>query len=111
MSSKIFPSLDLNFIYIRYSPTISKSRITASNQQICRVDREAHVKEYSPDLGVIGSLLTQKVKEWVISAQLEKRYTKNEILTMYLNRFDWVNNAVGINSAANIYFNKKPKSN
>ena len=53
----------------------------------------------------IGRVM-QKLKEWVISAQLEKRYTKNEIIVMYLNRFDWVNNAVGIKSAAAIYFNK-----
>ena len=50
----------------------------------------------------------QKLKEWIISAQLEKRYTKDEILTMYLNRFDWVNNAVGIKSASRVYFNKTP---
>ncbi|MEC7863769.1 MAG: transglycosylase domain-containing protein [Bacteroidota bacterium] len=50
----------------------------------------------------------QKLKEWVIAAQLEKRYTKDEILTMYLNRFDWVNNAVGIKSASRVYFNKEP---
>ena len=50
----------------------------------------------------------QKLKEWVISAQLEKKYTKDEILSMYLNRFDWVNNAVGIKSASAVYFNKKP---
>ncbi len=52
--------------------------------------------------------ITQKLKEWIISAQLEKRYTKDEILIMYLNRFDWVNNAVGIKSASSVYFNKKP---
>jgi len=52
--------------------------------------------------------VVQKLKEWVISVQLEKRYTKNEILAMYLNRFDWVNNAVGIKSAAKVYFNKEP---
>ena len=51
----------------------------------------------------------QKLKEWIIASQLEKRYTKNEIITMYLNKFDWVNNAVGIKSAAQVYFNKKPK--
>ena len=51
----------------------------------------------------------QKVKEWVISAQLEKRYTKQEIILMYLNKFDWINNAVGIRSAAHIYFGKEPK--
>ena len=50
----------------------------------------------------------QKLKEWIIAAQLEKRYTKDEILTMYLNRFDWVNNAVGIKSASQVYFNKAP---
>ncbi len=50
----------------------------------------------------------QKLKEWVIAAQLERHYTKDEIITMYLNRFDWVNNAVGIKSAAQIYFNRTP---
>ena len=50
----------------------------------------------------------QKLKEWIISAQLERRYTKDEILTMYLNCFDWVNNAVGIKSASRVYFNKEP---
>ncbi len=48
----------------------------------------------------------QKLKEWVIAAKLERRYTKDEILLMYLNRFDWVNNAVGIKSASRVYFNK-----
>lgn len=51
--------------------------------------------------------IKQKLKEWVISAKLERRYTKDEILLMYLNRFDWVNNAVGIKSASRVYFNKK----
>ena len=50
----------------------------------------------------------QKLKEWVIATRIEKQYTKEEILAMYLNRFDWVNNAVGIKSAAQVYFNKKP---
>ena len=49
----------------------------------------------------------QKLKEWVIAVELERQYTKQEIITMYLNRFDWVNNAVGIKSAAEVYFNKK----
>ena len=59
-----------------------------------------------PSSGV--ARVMQKLKEWIISAQLEKRYTKDEILTMYLNRFDWVNNAVGIKSASSVYFNKDP---
>ncbi len=49
----------------------------------------------------------QKIKEWIIAVRLEKHYTKQEILTMYLNKFDFINNAVGINSAAQVYFSKK----
>lgn len=52
---------------------------------------------------------TQKIKEWIIAVRLERRYTKQEILTMYLNQVDFVNNAVGIRSAARIYFSKEPK--
>ena len=51
----------------------------------------------------------QKAKEYVISVMLERRYTKDEIVAMYFNTFDFVNNAVGIESASRIYFNKKPK--
>jgi len=52
----------------------------------------------------------QKFQEWIISARLERQYTKNEIIAMYLNRFDWINQAVGINSAARVYFNTTPDS-
>lgn len=52
----------------------------------------------------------QKFQEWIISARLERRYTKDEIIAMYLNRFDWINQAVGINSAARVYFNTTPDS-
>ena len=52
--------------------------------------------------------IKQKLKEWVVAIELEKRYSKNEIITMYLNRFDWINQAVGITSASKIYFNVKP---
>ena len=51
----------------------------------------------------------RKFKEWIIASKLEKNYTKEEILSMYLNKFDFLNNAVGINSAAQVYFNKIPK--
>ncbi|MBI2279694.1 MAG: transglycosylase domain-containing protein [Bacteroidetes bacterium] len=51
----------------------------------------------------------QKLQEQIIAVELEKRYTKAEILTMYLNKFDFINNAVGIKSASNVYFNKEPK--
>lgn len=50
--------------------------------------------------------LFQKVKEYVIATRLERQYTKEEILTMYLNKFDFLFQAIGISSAARIYFNK-----
>ena len=53
-------------------------------------------------------LIIRKFKEWIISSRLELNYTKQEIIAMYLNKFDFLNNAVGINSAAQVYFNKKP---
>lgn len=56
------------------------------------------------------SRLRQKSQEWLISAKLEREYTKDEIIAMYLNRFDWINQAVGINSAARVYFNSTPDS-
>ncbi len=52
----------------------------------------------------------QKLNEWVIAVKLEQRYSKEEILALYLNKFDFVNNAVGIKSAAKIYFNTSPDS-
>lgn len=54
--------------------------------------------------------IKQKMQEWIIAAQLERRYTKEEIIAMYFNRFDFVNNAVGIKSAAQVYFGKSPDS-
>ena len=50
----------------------------------------------------------QKPIEWMIALKLERFYTKDEILNMYLNRFDFLNNAVGIKTAANVYFGKEP---
>ncbi|MBP7807842.1 MAG: transglycosylase domain-containing protein [Bacteroidia bacterium] len=50
-------------------------------------------------------LATRKMKEWVIATRLEKNYTKEEIMAMYLNKFDFLNLAVGIKSASKIYFN------
>nr|MDE7073434.1 transglycosylase domain-containing protein [Odoribacter sp.] len=56
-----------------------------------------------PDLNALG-LAVRKFREWVIAVRLEKSYTKEEILTMYLNKYDFLNLAVGISSAAEIYF-------
>jgi len=55
-------------------------------------------------------LILRKIKEWIIAIRLEKNYTKEEIMTMYLNRFDFLNLAVGIHSAAKIYFSTVPDS-
>ncbi|MEL1245969.1 transglycosylase domain-containing protein [Flavobacterium sp. DGU11] len=53
--------------------------------------------------------IVQKAKEWIIATKLERQYTKEEIIAMYLNTVDFVNNAVGIRSAAKTYFGKEPK--
>lgn len=45
----------------------------------------------------------------MIAVELERHYTKEEILTLYLNYFDFLHNAVGIKTAANVYFGKSPK--
>ncbi|MGB5371502.1 MAG: transglycosylase domain-containing protein [Flavobacteriaceae bacterium] len=52
--------------------------------------------------------IKQKIKEWVIAIRLERQYTKEEIITMYLNEYDFLYNADGIRSAAKIYFGKEP---
>lgn len=52
---------------------------------------------------------TQKIKEWVLATRLERSYTKEEIISMYLNIYDFGNNADGIRSASRIYFGKEPK--
>jgi penicillin-binding protein 1A len=51
-----------------------------------------------------------KFKEWQTSVKLERSYTKEEIITMYLNKFDFSYNAIGIKSAAKVYFNTTPDS-
>ncbi|MEM8526050.1 MAG: transglycosylase domain-containing protein [Bacteroidota bacterium] len=54
----------------------------------------------------IPERIMQKTKEWIISLRLERRYTKEEIIAMYLNKFDFLNNAIGIEAASEIYFDK-----
>lgn len=51
----------------------------------------------------------QKLKEWVVAVSLEKRYTKEEIITLYFNKFDFLYNANGIEMASKVYFNKSTK--
>jgi penicillin-binding protein 1A len=52
----------------------------------------------------------QKLREWIIAVRLERKYTKEEILAMYLNKFDFINGAHGIKAASEIYFNTPPDS-
>jgi penicillin-binding protein 1A len=70
-------------------------------------------EESKPMFGSIGrkaNRLIEKVRENIISTRIEETFTKEEIITMYLNQFDFLYNAVGITNACKIYFNKTPKS-
>ena len=64
---------------------------------------------YTEKAGSEFERVMQKPIEWVIAVKLERYFTKEEILTMYLNKFDFLNNAVGIKMASNTYFSKEPK--
>lgn len=63
---------------------------------------------YSPPADNFLDRVLQKPIEWVIAVQLERYYTKEEIINLYLNKFDFLNNAVGIQTASKVYFNKLP---
>ena len=63
---------------------------------------------YSAKAGSVAERVMQKPIEWVIAVQLERFYTKDEILSMYLNHFDFLYNAVGLKTAAKTYFGKEP---
>ena len=63
---------------------------------------------YSEKASSTRERLFQKPIEWVIALKLERFYTKEEIITLYLNKFDFLHNAVGIKTAANTYFSKEP---
>ncbi len=64
---------------------------------------------YSPESHNIFERALKKPVEWVIAIKLERYYTKDEIIKMYFNQFDFLNNAVGIKMASEVYFNKDPK--
>jgi len=68
------------------------------SQQLAKMlfPREAHLNKFQ--------LVIRKLREWVIAVRLERSYTKQEIIAMYLNKYDFLNLAVGISSAADIYF-------
>ncbi len=62
------------------------------------------------DISSKPELVLRKFREWVIAVNLERSYTKEEIILMYLNKYDFLNLAVGIKSAANVYFSIPPDS-
>ena len=64
---------------------------------------------YSDTAGSTLGRLLQKPIEWVIAVKLERNYTKEEIIALYLNYFDFLHNAVGIKTASTTYFYKDPK--
>ena len=64
---------------------------------------------YSPESSGLWQRAMQKPIEWMIAVKLEREYSKEEIIKMYLNQFDFLYNAVGIKSAAHVYFGKDPR--
>lgn len=65
---------------------------------------------YSAKASNVTERLMQKPIEWVIAVKLERNYTKDEIIALYLNYFDFLHNAVGIKTASNTYFRKDPRN-
>ena len=65
---------------------------------------------YSEHANTTLERVMQKPIEWVIAVKLKRNYTKDEIITMYLNYFDFLHNAVGIKTASDVYFSKEPKN-
>lgn len=63
---------------------------------------------YSPEARNVKERIVQKMNEWVIAAKLERYYTKEEIINLYLNKYDFGYNAVGVYLASQVYFNKLP---
>lgn len=63
---------------------------------------------YTDRASNIFKRVIQKLNEWVIAVRLERIYTKDEIISLYFNRFDFINNAVGIKMASKVYFNTTP---
>lgn len=67
--------------------------------------------QFSADFDKVGftKRVWQKIREWIIALRIERLYTKDEIIALYLNQYDFLNQAVGIKSAAQIYFNVSPQ--
>jgi penicillin-binding protein 1A len=94
---------------VTFSPAGGGSTITqqlAKNLYTINPELDGHLSK----LGRYPKRLIQKTKEWIISYHLEKNFTKEEIMAMYLNTAEFSSNAYGIKVAAETYFNKSPDS-
>ncbi len=91
---------------------LAKQLFTLQQRDREELARMQGIEVASDSEGRIGRMwrrLNEKARENIIATRLESRYTKEEIITMYLNQFDFLYNAVGITNASKVYFNKKPK--
>ncbi|MBM3419455.1 MAG: hypothetical protein FJY17_11140, partial [Bacteroidetes bacterium] len=81
-------------------------------KQLFTLQKRQNSKVTNSNKGILKSIglgrLDEKAEEHIIAVRLEERYTKEEIITMYLNQFDFLHNAVGIKNASKIYFGKEP---
>lgn len=93
------------------SQQLAKLLFTLQQRQREEIARANGESLLSNSGGIIGKFrrLNEKARENIIATRLEARYTKEEIITMYVNQFDFLYNAVGIENAAKVYFNKRPK--
>jgi len=91
---------------------LAKLLFTLQQRQKEEIARAKGEEIIGGNFALFGKLrrLNEKARENIIATRLEARYTKDEIITMYLNQFDFLYNAVGIENAAKVYFNKSPKS-
>jgi len=94
------------------SQQLAKLLFTLQQRQREEIARANGETLLSQSGGIIGKFrrLNEKARENIIATRLESRYTKEEIITMYLNQFDFLYNAVGIENASKVYFNKRPKN-
>lgn len=92
---------------VTFNPEGGGSTITqqlAKNLYTLNPELQGHLSKF----GKLPGRIIQKTKEWIISVQLESLFTKEEIITMYLNTSDFSSNAYGIKVACETYFNKQP---
>ena len=100
--------IDVGSIYRAIIKTVVLRQKSAGGGSTITQQLAKQLYTEDPEAGFWGRVV-QKPVEWVIAVKLEQLYTKEEIINMYLNKFDFCYNAVGIRSASHIYFNKLPK--